>query len=88
MTLHFGMDSEFENTQDLCEKKNTGAIWEQSSYLHMAHMLHTNTQAHFQVNLKGYLALSSHCTQFCLTQHSLQAGHCYLHTAVLFLGFV
>lgn len=45
-------------------------------------------KACFQINLKGYLALSYHCLQFYLTRHSLQVRHWYLSIAILFLGFV
>lgn len=48
MILHFGMDSEFENTKICVQKKDTGTIWELSSCLHTAHMPHTNIHMHTQ----------------------------------------
>lgn len=41
MTLHFGMDSEFENTK-ICVQKIRGTIWELSSY-YTQHICYTQT---------------------------------------------
>lgn len=92
MALYFGMDSEFANIKIcVCKKyrhhlKNVKLL----TYGTYATHMHTRTHKHtacFQINLKGYLALSSLCLQLYRTQHSLRVRR-YLLIAILFLGFV